>query len=681
MSALTSYLLAQGKRRPLQTLRFCTAEALRRVRLQRPLTVNGVAPVSVSNLAGRFRPFAPATAANPVAAAAGTALIEQAERICKGEVEILGQPVCLGPAPDWHADWATGHRWSPEQRTTLLAGPAGTDVKRPWEFARFHHGLRLAQAYWLTRQPRFAHAFAGQVAHWWQHNRCPRGIHWAMPMEVALRAINWIAAAALLADASLEAAFWQRFLASLQQHGRHVFAQREWNPVARSNHYLSCVVGVLFGGILFRDTAEGQQWLAFGRRALADEMLAQVDEDGVAHEGSSGYHLFVTELFLTGALAASQLDSLEHGPNGSSGDLRGQLVRSWGEPFARRLEKMFAFARALVAGRSAPPIWGDCDDGRVLPFCACPAGHAHHLLATAATLFQRTDLAGDHSCSEPHWRLGATSSPATAAATPEGPGTAEAFLHAGFFFFSSPRMRGSIRCGPLGVNSWANHAHCDQLGVELCLDGRPVLVDPGTYLYSGDPEARNALRSTRAHNTPMVEGTEQNRFWPGLLFRMMDDTRSRLLRCHSGNGCFEFAGEHYGYLRLPQRVTVRRDLRLDRAQDTLLVCDTLSGHGSARMEWNFALAPGLTPQHFPAAAPPLAVTGLPPAMEYLSTWRLGPLHMQVWLEGAAVAVPHIEPGWVAPRYGQRVPSCVLQLAGTFPLPVRVAFRFAPPENP
>ncbi len=205
-----------------------------------------------------------------------------------------------------------------------------------------------------------------------------------------------------------------------------------------------------------------------------------------------------------------------------------------------------------------------------------------------------------------------------------------------------------------------------------------MLVDPGTYLYSGDPAARNALRSTRAHNSPMVEAAEQNRFWPGLLFRMMDDTRSRLLRCHSAEPRFEFAGEHYGYQRLSQQVTVRRDLQLNRAQNSLQVCDTLTGRDAVRVEWNFTLAPGITPVELSSADAsrmPLA----PPEenMKPHSAWLLGPMVMQLWIEGDTTLGAHVEPGWFAPRYGHRVPISVLCLTGSFPMPLRIAFAFAP----
>jgi hypothetical protein len=266
-----------------------------------------------------------------------------------------------------------------------------------------------------------------------------------------------------------------------------------------------------------------------------------------------------------------------------------------------------------------------------------------------------------------------------------------AFPKAGFFFFASSRLHGSVRCGPLGVNGWANHAHCDQLSVEFDFDGQPYLVDPGTYMYSGDAVARNHFRSTRAHNSVVVAGAEQNRFWPGLLFRMIDDTRSRPRAWRAGPHFVEFHGEHFGYRRLRHRVKVARGVRLDRRAHSLEIFDYLTGSGSAALEWHFHFAPGVKIVQMAAAASAdqkgdgepwgasVMVKGATPELLRGDIWQAGPMQMAISHSGLADFECKLESGWVSSRYSHREEAPVLILRCRAKFPAIAEFKFSPLE--
>src|SRR5262249_34139101 len=59
-------------------------------------------------------------------------------------------------------------------------------------------------------------------------------------------------------------------------------------------------------------------------------------------------------------------------------------------------------------------------------------------------------------------------------------------------------------CGPHGVDN-CGHAHADALSFELAANGRTLLVDPGTYTYTGSRELRDWFRSSEAHNTLTID--------------------------------------------------------------------------------------------------------------------------------------------------------------------------------
>jgi len=685
MSELLSYLAAQARSQPATTLRFVAGELWRRARARlHPALADGLTELT----AEQFRVAAPLFVPQDCLAVRHAdrppwmdATLERAERISRGEVEVFGEWLPVGLQPDWQRDWISGHRWplAPAGRLRVLDAPAGADVKRPWELARFHHGLSLGAAAALTGATRPAQTFAALAQHWIEQNPWPRGIHWAMPMEVALRAMNWIQAAMMCQAAGhLDSAFARELSRNLFLHGRHLWAYREWNPVARANHYLACVTGLVWLGALFEGTAEGRQWLEFGSRELLGEMECQTGADGVAREGSSGYHALVAELFLSAALVLARRAAQGQAANGH---LAAAIERGTSRAFAARLPRLFDFLSALCADRVEPPIWGDADDGRVLPFGGTALPPVRALAAVGQALAGNPVFPGCAAVdAEIFWRFGNLRQP-DAKAAPSPAGHSQAFADSGFFFFGSRRVRGSVRCGPLGVRGWANHAHNDQLSFEFSFDGCPVIVDPGLPCYSGDPATRNLFRSTRYHNTVEVAGAEQNRFWPALLFRIVDDTRSRLELWRADDAGVSFAGSHSGYLRLPERVSVRRELRLAPG-DTLTVRDSVQLAGSAAVAWYFHLAPGMAVdpvEHGSAAA---SAPSAPAGMLLQSCWRLGPVLLSVWTGfPPRELASRIAEGWVAPRFGRQVAAPILEFQARVAARAEVQFVFAPFEIP
>ena len=55
--------------------------------------------------------------------------------------------------------------------------------------------------------------------------------------------------------------------------------------------------------------------------------------------------------------------------------------------------------------------------------------------------------------------------------------------------------------GIVGTNGFGNHKHNDLLSFEYHHGGAPLIVDPGSYVYTSDVDARNRFRGTASHNT------------------------------------------------------------------------------------------------------------------------------------------------------------------------------------
>ncbi|SHJ53053.1 alginate lyase family protein [Propionispora hippei] len=116
----------------------------------------------------------------------------------------------------------------------------------------------------------------------------------------------------------------------------------------------------------------------------------------------------------------------------------------------------------------------------------------------------------------------------------------------GLYIYKSQHLYLAIRCGSVGQCRNGGHAHNDQLSIELYMNGKDVIRDPGTYVYTPLLEKRNVFRSTNSHFTPQIPGMEQNGWRPGIwglfqLDRIADYEvllfdRSGFVGTHSGFG-------------------------------------------------------------------------------------------------------------------------------------------------
>jgi uncharacterized heparinase superfamily protein len=150
-----------------------------------------------------------------------------------------------------------------------------------------------------------------------------------------------------------------------------------------------------------------------------------------------------------------------------------------------------------------------------------------------------------------------------------------------------------VDCGPLGPEYQPGHGHCDMLSFELVLNGHRVIVDSGTFSYEAD-EHRQYARSSQAHNTIIVNGSEQSEVWGRFAAgRRAKPVRARIEEFDVSG--MRFSGEHDGFVHLRQRVRHERHIDVDFGRQWV-VSDHVSGSGDCIAEGYLNFAPGLTPR-------------------------------------------------------------------------------------
>ncbi|WP_417308314.1 heparinase II/III family protein [Devosia sp.] len=420
------------------------------------------------------------------ASAAERSLIaDAAAKTLAGEFSALGQtwprrdPHDLFPPDLWSRDPVTGTQW-PGADTWCFDieyrhAPGRGDIKYAWELNRLQFLVPLAAHARLTGSGEAADAVAAAIDSWHAANPPFRGIGWSSGIEVALRAISLMLVLTLLDDA-LPAPTRARI-------GEILNASAFWLPrfpsrfSSANNHLVAELAGEVLLGI-----ALGQPQRR-ARAALEAEVLRQILPDGIGAEQTPTYAAFTAELALLVATVAA----------------------ADGTPLApEALERLVGFAEFVRWLGTPVPALGDDDEGRVVT----TGDEPDYVCSVAAAIAAVTGTAGPELA--PDLRGLIFGHPGKIATPPKGTKT---FADGGLTIVSrrfGPRQAQlTFDHGPLGYLSIAAHGHADALAVTLSLDSRPVLVDPGTYLYGSGGIWRDWFRSTPAHNTLNIDGQSQ----------------------------------------------------------------------------------------------------------------------------------------------------------------------------
>jgi len=573
-------------------------------------------------------------------------LQQHADRIAAHRLSFLGvRDHYLGDPIDWNRDHASG-------RAAPLRFAAGIDyrdfrvtgdAKLVWEINRHHHLVVLARAYRASGDIHYAEEAVAQIESWLQ--QCPFGIgmNWRSPLELAIRLINWVWTIDLLRDSDLlKGTMWRRIGQAVYLHLWQITRSYSHGSSA-NNHLIGEAAGVFIGSQYFSDLPGAARWRRESAAILAREIELQTYADGCSREQALGYHLFVLEFFLFAGLVARRVSA------------------DFSPAYWTRLERMLEFLQGLVEGGGSLPMFGDADDGYVLDL-GDSADRAAGLLSVGAGLFGRADFkrAGGYTESA-RWLLGAPGRERIdAIPTPPAPALASrAFPDAGYYVLqcgtSTPDTRVSVvfDCGELGFKSIAAHGHADALSFSLRAYGRDVLVDPGTYDYFSAPAWRDYFRSTRAHNTVVVDGVDQSVMLGPFLWGARAEAQG--VRWTPRATGATVVAAHDGYTRLPDPVVHRRTLDLDEPTGVLAIHDELIMRGSHRIALYFHLSEHCRVAGVESHRYRIAVDG------HTVTLDVDPLLNVRALTASEDPIG----GWVSRRYHEKAPATTLVATGVF----------------
>ncbi len=512
-------------------------------------------------------------------------------------------------------------------------GWSDPDLSRLWRYHLhyFDYVRDLFVSSVCGESSRAYQAFRSLARSWIEDNRRFVGDGWH-PYTISLRLVNWLDATVVFSiQLGQDENFRVQLLSSLREQAWVL--RQDLETDVRGNHLLANLRAVICYGLAFKD-GEAAKWLRDARDLLDEELAEQVLADGGHFERNPGYHLVVLKHCLEIAL----------------------VLRANGETPSSRLEssirRMLDFLVDLRTPDGGLPLLKDT------AWDECP--RPEDLLAIGALYFDEPAYKqSGHFGLYPYLVFGQDGW--------------DRYQRLAF----TCRARGSLVLEASGYCVWRDenkedyfvldfgepcpeylpaHAHADLLSYELISGGRRIITDSGVYEYAAG-SWRDYFRSTRAHNTVVVQDCDQSEMWDS--FRVARRARPGKVRWAIEEQSALVQAEHDGYKRLADPVIHRRTVAWRRDRFWAVV-DELRGRGTARLVNCIHFSPGLSI-----------------VSDRNTGWRIEGCGQEIWInpfgeEDRRIVRGRMESprqGWYSERFGRLESNDVLELEAAKPLPV------------
>ena len=401
------------------------------------------------------------------------------------EIVIFGKKIDYHTI-DWHCDYNSGYCYPHWKRFDKIKinkiYNQGIDVIFPWELSRFQFGIDLALCYHQSNDMKYYNLFKQLVTDWITKNPFLIGVNWICTMDVAIRAANWIIAVNMFNDI-----FWKdtefvvKLSKTLLKHAQYIIKFPTKNGEKGNNHYVAGFSGQLLLALSFKHLYQSKRWLKKALDGLTYCIENQIYEDGTHFEDSIAYHRLVLELFATSVIIG-----------------RNNKIE-FSNIFYSKLFRMFEFVSAYMDHQGNFPQIGDNDSGRFIKLTHSQEQNHLYLLELGQQIFTY-DFGREEGRSyllPVFMNYTKRVSLMELGIQPRACKKTVSFADGGFYFLKNQCFHVTVFC-PKSIEG--GHRHFDVGSFTLSYQGIPVVVDPGTGVYTSNLAIRKRLRDYPSHN-------------------------------------------------------------------------------------------------------------------------------------------------------------------------------------
>ena len=349
---------------------------------------------------------------------------------------------------------------------------------------------------------------------WINENKIGKGVGWHS-YPTSLRIVNWIKWQLL--DNTLS----DNCIQSLALQARWLSKRIEWHILG--NHLFSNAKALVFAGLFFSNK-ESSRWLKKGLKIINNELEEQVLNDGGNFELSPMYHAIFLEDLL------DLINISKSYPN----VLQTEIVNKW----IKVTKKMFFWLEAMNHPDGDISFFNDATL-EIAPKFDELKNYAQKLNVNyIPKKFNKITHMSD----------------------------------SGYIRISLNNVFGLLDVAKIGPDYIPSHAHADTLSFEISLFGQRMLVNSGVSEY-GFSSVRQYERSTKAHNTVVVDNENSSDVWSG--FRVGRRAYPFGLEIEESENLVNITCAHDGYKKLRRKLIHKRNWRF--SETSIIVNDQIQG--------------------------------------------------------------------------------------------------------
>ena len=419
----------------------------------------------------------------------------------------------------------------------------GIDIKVPWEVARFQHLNKICIFAYLNKLNTDYDFIKFQILDFIFFNPPKVGIHWLNAMEVAIRGSNLsMITDILVAENQLNDKEKLIFFNSINDHLIFVLENIEWSPLSRNNHYLANIIGIMVMSYFLPKDRYLRSIMKFSVEQFLNEIDFQFYDDGGSREGSTSYHVFSSEMILIGLYFFKKIKSSDLRFDKSEGFFLSNLFNkisfiknnsekitmNYQNKMLEKVKKIFFFSKLLLRNNNSLLQVGDNDSGCFFDLDLskdCLEKKKIHILLSekkSHSLFHiiKKFVGNDFFenfnkkpyfvkkkrvkvCSNKHRK-------SFFIPFNEKVNINKIKLYSfkdfGLYCYLHKKFSLYVICKSNYEYYNSGHLHDDNLAIDLVINNKNIITDPGSLCYTSDFSVRNKYRSIDSHFAPRKLG-------------------------------------------------------------------------------------------------------------------------------------------------------------------------------